>query len=139
MSDDASLTLQRVIFTALTEDYDVSNFVTGRVYDRVPNPATYPLIIIGQDQVTDGQAECSEDCLEIYTQIDVWSEAVGKTEAKRIMGAIKRALHEIPFADRDGFSIQEILFDNSTIVMDEDGITTHGVLMFRALIETAAE
>jgi len=138
MSNDASLTLQRVIFTLLTNDATVASFVGARVYDRTPNPATYPLIVIGQDQVTDGMAECATDCLEIYTQIDVWSEEVGKTQAKRIMGAIKRALHEVPIADRDGFAIQEILFDNSTIVMEEDGITTHGVLFFRALVETAA-
>lgn len=139
MSNDASLTLQRVIFDALTNNASVVALAGTRVYDRVPGSPTYPLIMIGQDQVTDGLADCAEDCLEIYTQIDVWSEAVGKTEAKRIMGAIKRALHDLVIADRDGFAVQELRFDNSTIVMEDDGITTHGVLFFRALVETAED
>ena len=138
MSNDASLTLQRVIFTLLTNDTSVAALVGARVYDRVPVTPTYPLIVIGQDQVQDGMAECADDCVDIYTQIDVWSEDVGKTQAKRIMGAVKRALHDVAIADRDGYAIQELQFDSSTVVIEDDGITTHGILFFRALVETAA-
>lgn len=136
---EPSLALQYAIYTTLTNDAGVTALVGSRVYDRVPPSPTYPLVMIGQDQVTDSLHECAEDCVEIYAQIDVWSESVGKVECKKIMGAIKHALHDADLGERAGFDIQDVTFDGSTIVMDEDGISTHGVMTFRALVETATE
>lgn len=64
-----------------------------RVYDVVPKNAALPYITVGYADANPIDEECFNRTLTT-TQIDVWSDAVGLPEVKKISGAIRMALHE---------------------------------------------
>ena len=106
----------------------------GNVYDRVPPSNPYPRITVGDEQTVDNGNTCS-DGWEIYADVHVWSQTVGKVEAKQIMAeAVPRLLgiSTIP-----GFTILTTELDAHRIFTEPDGLTTHGVITIRFVIDPA--
>jgi hypothetical protein len=129
------LEIQGAIVTRLKADSAVAALVNGRVYDSVPSGATFPYITIGPVDSVDDDADCITGLL-VAQQIDVWSRAVGTPEAKKIVDAVRAALHDqeaaLPLAS-NGMAYFE--HRNSRISRDPDGLTSHGVLSFEAAIQ----
>lgn len=137
MSDPGEA-LQRAIYAQLCADADVSTFVAGRVFDLPPQGGVpvFPYIAFGAFQVLDDGAGCI-DGAEVFVTLDVWSRAQGTVEAKRIGGAVKAALHEADLDLGSAHRLIEIMHRSTTVFLDPDGLTAHGVLTFRALTEAA--
>lgn len=134
-----SAALQKLLYDALRADAGVSAMVGGRVYDRIPTDgagkvtAAYPHIGFGAyDFVPD-----DSDCIfagEHTIQLDIWSRAVGKVEAKTITDAVRRLLRDYE-ADMGDYGLVEMRVDLAQVIGDPDGLTSHGIVQVTALIE----
>lgn len=131
---DPSLALQGAINTKLRADVTA---VGGRVLDRVPAGVAFPYIEIGDFQTVDDGAQC-HDGVEVFVTLHIWSRAVGQVEAKTIAGAVRGSLHEADLDLGAAWQFLEIAHQDTRYLKDPDGVTTHGVCTFRALVASAA-
>lgn len=131
--DSPAVELQRAIFAALTGDSRVTGLCGQRIHDRVPEKPVFPYISFGPSQTVDAGTDCIA-AGEHFLQIDVWSRKPGKIEAKNITHAIKRVLHgaELQLASH---ALAMIEVEDERHVMDSDGLTVHGFVSVRAIIE----
>lgn len=134
---EPSLALQRGIYSALTSSSAVNGLIGNRIYDRVTSNATFPYVRIGLDQTVAEDQDCVEECVEVFTQVDVFSRSQGKVEAKNIAGVIVRALNTSTISLESAYDLQDFRHADTRFLDDPDGLSTHAVLSFRALIETA--
>lgn len=134
MTVDPSLALQRAIYGILVADADVQALIQKRVYDDVPPVAAYPYVSFGPSQLIQQDADCITG-FETFLQLDVWTrEDIGFEKCKTICEAVRKALHRV-IASQDGMTFEiEHQFTNTN--RDPDGVTSHGVLSFRAEIDT---
>lgn len=133
--------LQRAVFAALTADAAVVAAMNGtaRIYDRVPpaadgakNAPTFPYVTIGEDQIVDDGNSCG-DAWEAFATVHIWSRDVGKAAPKILAAAIRGAL-DAPLT-LTGFTIIVHEFADARFIREPDGVTEHGVLTFRYLID----
>lgn len=130
---NVELELQKEIVARLKADATVASLVNGRIYDSVPVGATFPYVSIGPVDSVEDDADCITG-LEVAQQIDCWSRAVGFPECKKVVDAVRTALHDYNF---DLASNALVFFEhrNTRITRDPDGLTSHGILGFEAAIE----
>lgn len=127
---DPSLPLQGAYVARLKSEVTE---VAGRVYDRIPATATFPYFNIGDIQTISDGVDCL-DATEVYVTLHIWSRAVGQVEARRLAAAARSALHGwLPTLT--GFRVVEHEHRDTRTLDDPDGITSHGVMTFRALID----
>ena len=131
MSDPAEA-LQRAIVTLLKADAGVAALVGPRVFDFVPQDAAFPYIAFGPSQTIDDGAACI-DAQESYLQLDAWSRAPGQVEAKRLAAAIRGALREAELDLGPDWQFLEIAHHDTRVLLEDDGLTAHAVVTFRAL------
>lgn len=128
----AELALQGAFVAALKAS-PAGGAVSGRIYDRVPANTAMPYVHLRSFQAVDDGADCV-DGLELYADVDVWSQAVGKPEASRIAGQVRDALHHAGLTLPDPWALVEIEHRSSTID-DADPLLVRARLTFRALVE----
>lgn len=104
------------------------------VYDNVPQDTAFPYIVIGDDTSIPFDTDDSIGS-EATCTIHVWSRYRGKKEVKEIMGAVYASLHRASFAIADGALI-ECVSEFAESFVDPDGLTRHGVIRFRLIVET---
>ena len=128
--------LQDLIHDALESDAAVMALVDG-VWDKVPaNQWGGPrnaYISFGPSDVIADDAECIVGGTHTF-QVDCWSRAVGSVACKRIVDAVKNALHEKDLELADN-ALVEISVGFRQVFRDPDGLTTHGVVAVTAMIE----
>jgi hypothetical protein len=129
------LELQSAIVARLKADPGVAALVAGRIYDSVPAGAAFPYVSIGPVDSVGFDPECITG-FDVAQQIDCWSRAVGFPEVKKIVDAVRAALHgqeeAMPLAT-NGMTFFE--HRTTRITRDPDGLTSHGILGFEAAIE----
>jgi Protein of unknown function (DUF3168) len=129
------LEIQGAIVQRLKADSAVAALVNGRVYDSVPTNPVFPYVTIGPvDSVAD-DADCITGLI-VAQQVDCWSRAVGYPEAKKIVDAVRAALHDQEAAlplSTNGMAFFECR--NSRVVRDPDGLSSHGILSFEAAVQ----
>lgn len=86
--------LQTAIYQKLTASPELVSLVSG-VYDKVPEPAPYPFVVIGPilelpDDTHDAQG------LSSTVTIHVWSMSPGSAEIYDIFAAVDAALDRVP-------------------------------------------
>lgn len=134
---DVSLALQAAIIAALKNASAITAIVGARVYDNVPIGASFPYVTYGEDQVIEDDAdagECQIEGMEVFTSVHAWSRALGRVEVKRLGGAIREAIHNTALSVT-GFRVHLIEHESTRYLRDPDGITSHGVVLFRALLD----
>ena len=134
MSVEAAM--QKAVVGRLKDDAAVSAIIAGRVYDRVPAGATLPYVHIRGIQAIDDGADCV-DGIEIFVDLDVWSNAVGKVEASRAAAAVRTALHFAALVLDEPYSLTEIGHRDTNVGDGGDGILSRARMTFRALVESA--
>jgi hypothetical protein len=92
----------------------------------VPASPTFPYITVGDDQVVGDDTECAE-ISEVFVRIHAWSRAVGYPELKTVVGLVRTRIRETDF-DLEGFSVNEVQFQNIQYLQDPDGLTRHAVI-----------
>jgi len=130
---NVELELQGAIVARLKADAIVASLINGRIYDSVPVGAAFPYVSIGPVDSNEDDADCITG-LEVAQQIDCWSRATGFPECKKLVDAVRAALHGY---EPDLASNAVVFFEHrsSRITRDPDGITSHGILGFEAAIE----
>lgn len=136
-----AVALQKAIYSALRADAAVSAQIAGRVYDSVPaeekrvaaTGAAFPYISFGSYDFVPDDADCIS-AGEHTLQIDVWSRAVGRVQAKQITDAVLRVLDGND-ADMGDYGLVEMRVDVARVIGDPDGLTTHGIVTVTAMIE----
>lgn len=133
--NDPSLELQIALVALLKTPGALPVAVGDRVYDKVPLNAAYPYISLGEGQVLPDKADCI-DGAEVFVQIDVWSRGENFGEAKTIGKGVIAALDD----QEDQISVEGfvvIVFELQSVqyLRDPDGLTRHGAITFRALIQ----
>lgn len=123
--------LQKAIFAALQAAMPTATF-----YDEVPQKTAYPYITVGADDSKEWDTKPSSGDTGFGEDVDVtlhqWSRYQGRKEVKDMQAQIYAALHNVDLALETG-KLTLIQWVNSTSFMDEDGVTHHGVMRFRAL------
>lgn len=132
-----SVPLQRALFETLTSSQDIENAMGGdvRAYDRVPTNPTFPYLTFADAQLIDDGNTCNDDAFEVFIDVHVWSRDVGQVQAKDIAAAVRTAV-------KDGFLVPGWIMTSITVqtirhFMDQDGLTAHGVVTLRILIQPA--
>lgn len=147
-----SAVFQVAVFDALTaadgplaEVFDELLRCEPRVHDRPPthhiddagrrvDGPLFPYITLGSDDVIDDSNTC-DAAFEVYANVHVWSRAVGMMEAKRLGDAVAKTLNAALAID--GFVCAHHEFRSARYFTDADGLTTHGVIVARFLIDPA--
>lgn len=125
---DPSLSVQ----AAIVERLRATAGIGAIVYDRVPTTVQKPYISFGPSQITSDDSTCI-DGFEVFQQVDIWSVLPGFAEAKALGEKVRAALHRYEFMI-DGLPF-EIEHQFTNYLRDGDGLTSHGVLSFRVLID----
>ena len=128
---DHSLALQKTIFDALDGDSTLQSLVTD-VFDFVPETTAFPYVKVGEETAVDNGTKTlqgNEHTLVIHT----FSRYRGSKETKEIMSRIYALLHESSLTV-SGASLVNLRFEFSDIIKENDGLTTHGLQRFRAMV-----
>ena len=128
---DHSLGLQKTIFDALDGDSTLQSLVTD-VFDFVPESTAFPYVKVGEETAVDNGTKTlqgNEHTLVIHT----FSRYRGSKETKEIMSRIYALLHESDLTI-SGASLVNLRFEFSDIIKENDGLTTHGLQRFRAMV-----
>lgn len=140
---DPSDPLQEAYVGALKASSDVKAVLgdPARVFDKVPAQPTYPYIRVGDDQILPEAYGCA-NTWEAHVTIHVWSRAAAprpevKVIANAIAGVMCSGPDNPPFTPA-GFVVEEWEFSSSNTNMEADGVTAHGVLVFRYILVDAA-
>lgn len=123
--------IQTAIYDALTASPAIAS---GRVYDRVPPEPTYPYLTIGDEQTLDDGNAC-DDGWELFTDVHLWSQAVGFPEVKGLIAEAASRLAGI--ADVPGLTLIASIVESTRVFRDPDGLTSHGVVSMRFVITPA--
>lgn len=124
--------LQKAIHAALTG----AGIAGGRIYDGVPYRAQHPYVTIGDEQIADDGTTC-EDAWRAFVDIHVWSRPNNrsKVELKNLMAEIVPVLAtELTIADHRTIAGE---LQTTRAFRDPDGLTEHGVITLRYLIDNA--
>lgn len=134
----AALALQKAMNAALRAYGPLTTIVSTRVYDRPQNadgtPVKLPYVHLRQFQEIDDSNDCS-DGWEIFADLDVWSDAIGKPQASQAASAVRDALHDQDLILDAPYALVEIRHRDTQISDGGDGLLTRARISFRALVE----
>lgn len=124
--------LQRAIFDTLDGSILGLGGATVAVYDDVPENTAYPYVVIGEETAANNGTK-DVDGIEHTLTLHVWSQYRGRREIKEIMSSVYQLLHDAAITV-SGASLVNIRQEFNNTLMENDGITRHGVMRFRAVV-----
>lgn len=102
-------------------------------FDRAVERQAYPYATLGPSYWTDESAECIE-AREITLQIDVWHSKTNKGVCEDLSDDVAAALNG--YADDVALTMHPITISMVRVVDDPDGMSVHGIVMIRAMVES---
>lgn len=137
MSADSQWALQQAVYSALTGDSALQGLLgnPARVFDHVPQGSVFPYLVIGEVSATPFDTK-TEAGLDQRLTIHTWSRYRGRKETKDIMAAVLAVLDGQSLAV-SGHTLVLLRFEFATTIVDDDGLTRHGVQRFGALTQLA--
>ncbi|MBI1274206.1 MAG: DUF3168 domain-containing protein [Alphaproteobacteria bacterium] len=132
---DAMFAVQDAVYDLLAADGTVQGALgdPARIYDHVPPEATFPFLTLGD---TDAEIYDSKN-LTGMTQVillHAWSRYRGRKEIKDILQALYGALHNASLSV-SGASFVSCRFESASLLIDDDGMTYHGLARYRVITE----
>lgn len=124
--------LQKAIFTKLNGNVDGLAGANIPVYDDVPQQSNYPYVQIGEETSANNGTK-TLDGIEHTLTMHIWSQYRGRREIKTIMKSVYDLLHNTAISV-SGASLVNVRQEFSTTLSENDGITRHGVIRFRAVV-----
>lgn len=128
--------LRLAIEVKLKADETLKALIGDRVFDRIPSPATYPLLTIGNMQLLPESAD-GVDAAETVVTIHVWDQFKQADKSRKVGGAVVSALHEEELRTKNS-GTQSVLLESANYLRDPDGVTNHAVLTFSILTDANA-
>lgn len=102
-----------------------------RVYDLPPPNPVFPYVTIGiVDGTEDYISECAIDW-EVTAEVHIWSREPGFSQAKTVAASCYSALADHG-PDFPGYRVGWFAMQNQRWLRDPDGLTSHGVMEYRA-------
>lgn len=137
MSADSQWPVQQAVYGALIGDAAVQGLLgnPARVFDHVPQGSAFPYLVIGAVSATPFDTK-TEAGLDQSLTVHTWSRYRGLKETKDVMAAVLAVLDGQSLAVA-GHTLVLLRFEFATTVVDDDGLTRHGVQRFRALTQLA--
>ncbi len=138
---DFTWPLQQAIYAKLygkMTSINVNDSEPVPVYDfgGVPKGTTPPYVTIGEEMTEVNNNNKGASAKEITFQIHVWTQWRGMQEITNIAGQVLTILTGLPLdMTANGFNIYSLRKDNQINRMEIDGITSHCIIRFRAMIE----
>ena len=126
MADDLDVAFQKGLYAALGADVVLAELVGPRIYDRVPDPATFPYLRISEVDAVDRSTGCHV-IDEVTATIHAFSRKPGLVEAKAIARAVRNAVGG-GFAI-EGFDLKARGRPALRAFTDPDGLTAHAVIV----------
>tara|TARA_R110002110_G_scaffold79732_15_gene208110 strand:+ start:7718 stop:8107 length:390 start_codon:yes stop_codon:yes gene_type:complete len=126
---NADLALQKAIYATLSADNALSALVDTRIHDNVPGDVLFPYLALGENETRDWPGGM-EHRLTLYA----FSRRRGRTETKRIVGAVNAALHDAALTLQD-HALVNLRFLDAATRREADGETWRGTIRFRAVTE----
>ena len=128
-----SFDVQSAIFTILNNDSTLDGIIgNDKIFDNVPISTTYPYVVIGDFGVVNIGTK-TLDGNEYNIDIDIWSQYRGKKEISDAMERIYNLLHDSSYAVT-GASMIISQVKNVITLVENDGITRHGVLSLSVIV-----
>lgn len=130
--------IQGAIYAKLTGNAPLMALVAA-VYDDVPQPsdsgngAAFPYVTIGEDVAVEWDTD-TDTGADVTMTIHSWSIVPGRKQIKQIQGAIYDALHRAVVIVT-GYKVVGVDWVSSQSFIDADGVTRHGVQIFRITLE----
>lgn len=124
--------LQKAIFAKLDGSIVGLSAANISVFDDVPENTSYPYVVIGEETATNNGSK-DLDGLEYTLTVHVWSNYRGRREIKEIMQSVYENLHDTAITVT-GASLVNVRQEFNTTLAENDGITRHGVMRFRAVV-----
>lgn len=129
--------LQKAVFATLAADSALGALLGGaKIFDHAPADVRFPYVTFGRTSVYDWSTSTEGGSEQLFT-LHVWSKAKGRKEALDIMEIVKGCL--------DGAALflgqhhlVDLRFDYGEVSYDDDISVHHGLLRFRAVIESPA-
>lgn len=129
---DHSIQLQKTIFDSLSGDNNLTSTLGATVYDYVPDSSSFPYVKLGEETAIDNGTKSlqgNEHTLVIHS----FSRYRGSKQIKEIMSRIYALLHESSLSV-SGASLVNLRFEFSDVIKENDGLTSHGLQRFRAVV-----
>ena len=129
---DHSIQLQKTIFDVLNGDSNLTSTLGATVYDYVPDSSSFPYVKLGEETAIDNGTKTlqgNEHTLVIHS----FSRYRGSKQIKEIMSRIYALLHESSLSV-SGASLVNLRFEFSDVIKENDGLTSHGLQRFRAVV-----
>lgn len=131
-----SLELQEAIYARLNETAALKA-IADAVYDHVPQDAAFPYVVVGEDLATPANVDDSLDTDHV-AQVHTWSRYRGRTETKQIQQTVYNALHRKPLTVENANYV-DCNMESEESFLDDDGLTRHGVQLFRFFLDEVTQ
>lgn len=105
-----------------------------KVFDAHPENESYPYITMGEIAASNW-SDKFESGQEVYSTIHIWSQYQGRKEADEMADGVLDALTADKLDLSPNFREALGVFDSYSLIIDIDGITRHGILRMKYLIE----
>jgi hypothetical protein len=134
MSKLAHHTLQQAVFELLNNDSQMQARVTG-VYENPAPMIAYPYVTFGSLSATDWSTKTSSG-LQTLIPIHVY----GQTSKKEVIEILDRVFDLLQSGGLTltGHELVAMRFEYNEVTLENDGITYHGMIRFRAYTEAVA-
>ena len=131
---DFSVTLQTTVYNALLASNPLTTKLGGNnIYDFVPENTAFPYVKIGDQTMVDDGTKTKKGT-DFTLMIHTFSRYRGSKEIKEIMSLVYDVLHESSLSVSG--AMNNMRFEFSDIIKENDGLTTHGMQRFRVFVLT---
>jgi hypothetical protein len=109
------------------------------VYDHVPfepegaPDANFPFAVVGDMDVAPWDTDDTRGAT-VSATVHVWSRYKGRKEARDTLDSIYALLHRAALV-AVGYKFVDVLFTFSTITVEGDGKTRHGIIRFQLTVQ----
>lgn len=128
MSADSKWAVQQAVVAALTADAGLDAIIDGRVYDHVPQGASFPYVVIG-DMSSAPLDTVTDKGMQITLNVLCWSRYRGKKQVRDMQAAVYDALHRQALTITGQAHI-DTQFLTSSDGQEGDGLTYFGAQTF---------
>lgn len=131
---DNTLEIQKAMVAAIVADASYGALAGDRIYDAVPDGVTFPYTSFGPffAEPYDGTVMDGWEC---FVELHVFTRGRGRVVCQQMLGALEALFHD------QTLTLDTVAFVNGRLVsqrvlVDNDGITHHGVQRYRFVTGT---
>lgn len=134
----ADLELQRVVYDRARNDPTLALIMgheLAEFYDYVPEDAVLPYVNYQLVQSVEDDTTTTTGFVTTFA-LHVWSEKEGSREAHRILQRLYELFHLKKDFTLELYRLINLTYITSEVIRDPDGQTYHGIIRFRAVLDS---